>query len=172
VIDHPDLSQTVSDISVKLANVFRNGGKVLIAGNGGSLADAMHFAEEWTGRYRNSRQPFPAMALADPTHLTCVANDFGYEVGFSRMITAFAKPEDMVILLTTSGNSQNLLLAADAAHDKGAVVVGFLGRGGGPLLEKCDMVFMAPGETSDRIQEIHMLCLHILIEATEIELGV
>lgn len=154
-----------------LAKSFESGGKVLIAGNGGSLADAMHFAEEWTGRFRRERRPLPAMVLNDPTHLTCVGNDYGFDFVFSRMVEAFAKPEDIVILLSTSGNSPNLIYAAEAAKKAGARLVGFLGRGGGKLGPMCDQVVMAPGETSDRIQEIHMLSLHILIEAVEVRLG-
>jgi len=159
-------------LAESLAKSFEAGGKVLIAGNGGSLADAMHFAEEWTGRFRRERKPFPAMVLNDPTHLTCVGNDYGFDFIFSRMIDAFAKPEDIVILLSTSGNSQNLIHAAESTKNAGAQLVGFLGRGGGKLGPLCDQMIMAPGETSDRIQEIHMLSLHILIEAVEVRLGV
>lgn len=171
-IKDAEAQQTLVDLTERMAVVFESGGKVLIAGNGGSLADAMHFAEEWTGRFRRERRPFPAMVLNDPTHLTCVGNDYGFDYIFSRMVDAFAKPEDMVILLSTSGNSQNLVLAAESATRIGAHVVGFLGRGGGKLGPMCDTVVMAPGTTSDRIQEIHMLCLHILIEAVEVRLGV
>ncbi|CAN5653718.1 D-sedoheptulose 7-phosphate isomerase [soil metagenome] len=160
------------DLAERLARTFEAGGKVLVAGNGGSLADAMHFAEEWTGRFRNDRRPFPAMVMNDPTHLTCVGNDYGFDHVFSRMVEAFARPEDVVFLLSTSGNSRNLVCAAEAARKIGTHVVGFLGRGGGELLPLCDTVVMAPGTTSDRIQEIHMLSLHILIEAVEARLGV
>ncbi|CAN5467288.1 D-sedoheptulose 7-phosphate isomerase [soil metagenome] len=158
-------------LAERLAGCFDSGGKVLVAGNGGSLADAMHFAEEWTGRFRKDRRALPALVVCDPTHVTCGANDDGADYIFSRMVDAFAKPEDMVFLLSTSGNSQNLVLAAESAKAKGATVVGFLGRGGGKLAPLCDIVVMAPGETSDRIQEIHMMTLHILIEAVEIRLG-
>jgi D-sedoheptulose 7-phosphate isomerase len=146
---------------------FEKGGKVLAAGNGGSMADAMHFAEELTGRYRKDRRPLPAMSLNDPTHLSCVANDFGYEHVFSRLVEAFAGPTDTVLLLSTSGNSPNLLLAAEAARRKGSHVCGFLGKDGGKLLSYCDSFLLAPGDTSDRIQEIHMICLHIVVEAVE-----
>jgi len=158
-------------LAESLAQMFEAGGKVLIAGNGGSLADAMHFAEELTGQFRRERKPLPAMVLNDPTHLTCVSNDQGFDFVFSRMIDAFAKPEDIVILLSTSGNSENLVKAAESATKAGAKVVGFLGRGGGRLAPLCDQVIMAPGQTSDRIQEIQMLCLHIVIEAVEVRLG-
>jgi D-sedoheptulose 7-phosphate isomerase len=158
---------TLNGLAERLHRVFEDGGKVLIAGNGGSMADAIHFAEEWTGRFRNDRKPYPAMALADAAHLTCVANDYGFEVVFSRMVQAFAKPGDLLILLSTSGNSPNLLLAAGAGRESGCHVVGFLGKGGGKLLPLCDTVVMAPGTTSDRIQELHMISLHVLIEAVE-----
>jgi len=171
VLNSRDLLDLLGQVAIQLVNTFQTGGKVLIAGNGGSLADAMHFAEEWTGRFRTDRRPYPVIALSDPTHLTCVANDYGFEHVFSRMVTALARPGDIVILLSTSGNSRNLLLAAEAAHDIGAQVVGFLGRGGGQLAPMCDLAFIAPGETADRIQEIHMLCLHILTEVTESELA-
>ena len=159
-------------LSDRLTALYSSGGKVLIAGNGGSMADAMHFAEEWTGRFRKDRRPFPAMAMSDPTHMSCVANDYGFNQVFSRVIEAFAKPGDVVILLSTSGNSENLVLAAHSAKRAGAHVVGFLGRGGGKLGPLCDTVVMAPGVTSDRIQEIHMLALHVLIEVVEQALGV
>lgn len=152
-------------------DTLRRGGKVLACGNGGSLCDAAHFAEEFTGRFRNDRRPLPVLALTDPAHMSCVANDFGFEFVFSRMVEAFAKPDDLLVVLSTSGNSQNLLHAADAAKATRARVLGFLGRGGGALRERCDVAVIAPGETSDRIQEIHMLALHALIEGVEAGLG-
>ena len=158
------------ELADKLVASYEAGGKVLIAGNGGSMADAMHFAEELTGRFRGERIPLPAIAMADPTHTTCVANDYGFEFVFSRMIQAFGKPEDVVILLSTSGNSPNVLRAARTARESGIYVAGFLGKGGGALAALCDLTVLAPGQTSDRIQEIHMLSLHILIEALEVGL--
>jgi D-sedoheptulose 7-phosphate isomerase len=167
------IQESLTTIAARLTHVLRSGGKVLIGGNGGSMADAMHFAEEWTGRFRKERQPFPAVVLGgDPTHLTCVGNDYGFEEIFSRSVIAFARPEDMVILLSTSGNSENLVRAAKAAREIGCQVVGFLGKGGGNLAPLCELAIIAPGQTSDRIQELHMLSLHILIEVVERELGV
>ncbi len=154
-----------------LVACFQMEGKLMTAGNGGSLADAMHVAEEFTGRFRRDRRPLPAISLADPTHMSCVANDYGFEHVFSRPIEALAKEGDVVLLLSTSGNSANLVLAAHAARAARATVVGFLGRGGGELASLCDIVVMAPGETSDRIQELHMMALHAIIEAVEVELG-
>lgn len=158
-------------IAHRIVGCLRAGHKIMIAGNGGSMADALHFAEEWTGRFRQERKPYPVMALGDSTHLTCVANDYGFEHVFSRMVEAFGQPGDLLILLSTSGNSPNLVAAAKKARALGVDVIGFLGRGGGLLLPECDFSLMAPGETSDRIQEIHMLMLHILIEVAERELG-
>lgn len=167
----PVVLDSLVTLGERMVQCFVAGGKVMIAGNGGSMADAIHFAEEWTGRFRDDRRPYPAMALGEATHLSCVANDYGFEHVFSRSVEAFGKPDDILILLSTSGNSPNLLRAAEAGHRVGALVVGFLGRGGGKLLPLCDSFVMAPGETSDRIQELHMMALHILIEAVEVELS-
>ena len=154
-----------------LTEAYRNGGKAMAAGNGGSMADALHFAEELTGRFRKERRPLPAMALGESTHLTCVSNDYGFDHVFSRMVEAFGQAGDVLVLLSTSGNSNNLVLAAEKARERGVRVVGLLGRGGGALAPLCDVVVMAPGETSDRIQEVHMIVLHVVIEAAERALG-
>lgn len=150
---------------------LRSGGKILACGNGGSMADAMHFCEEWTGRFRADREPLAALALSDPTHITCVANDFGFEHVFERQVRALGMPGDVLLILSTSGQSRNLVLAAEAAQAKGMRVLGFLGKGGGSTLASCDIAWVAPGETSDRIQELHMLVLHAIIEAVEKNLG-
>jgi D-sedoheptulose 7-phosphate isomerase len=163
----PEIAQVIQAIS----ECFRAGGKLFTAGNGGSMADAMHVAEELTGRFKKDRPALPAIALADPTHLTCVSNDYGFEFVFSRPIEALGKPRDVVVLLTTSGNSANLIRAAEAAKKNQCKVIGFLGKGGGQLRPLCDIAVIAPGETSDRIQELHMFALHAIIEAVEIELG-
>lgn len=161
----------MDEVVYLLTICFKAGCKLMTAGNGGSMADAMHVAEEFTGRFRADRPPLAAIALSDPTHITCVANDYGFEHVFSRPVEALAKPGDVLLLLSTSGSSQNLVLAAQAARQRKAAVVGFLGRGGGALLSHCDIVVMAPGETSDRIQELHMMALHAVIQAVEVELG-
>lgn len=154
-----------------IAQTYRDGRKAMAAGNGGSMADALHFAEELTGRFRKERRALPAMALGEATHLTCVSNDYGFDHVFSRLVEAFGQSGDLLVLLSTSGNSRNLALAAEAAQARGVRVVGMLGRGGGALAPLCDLVVMAPGETSDRIQEIHMMVLHVAIEAAERSLG-
>ncbi len=152
----------------QIADSFRQGGKLLIAGNGGSLCDAMHFAEELTGFFREKRPPFPALALADPGHLSCVANDAGFDEVFVRGVEAFGKPEDILIVLTTSGNSKNLIKAVDRANEMGLTTVAFLGKTGGLLRGRADYELSIEGfQTSDRIQEAHMLVIHILIEVVE-----
>ena len=135
------------------------------------MSDAAHFAEEFSGRFRNDRPALPVLAFTDAAHITCVANDYGFEFVFSRMVEAFGRPGDVLVLLTTSGNSANLIRAAQSARSMGLVVVGFVGRGGGALAPLCDIAVQAPGETSDRIQEVHMLALHALIESVEAEMG-
>lgn len=157
--------------SMMVAEAFRTRNRLLVCGNGGSLADAMHVAEEFSGRFRRDRQPYPAIALSDPTHMSCVANDYGFEEVFSRQVSALGHPGDVLFLLTTSGNSLNLIRAAEAGRTEGVQVVGFLGKGGGLLTSLCDVALQFPGETSDRIQELQMLTLHALIEAVEVDLG-
>ncbi len=152
-----------------LYQCFTKGGKVLLAGNGGSLCDAMHFAEELTGLYRKKRPALPAIALADPGHMSCVANDLGYDQVFSRGIEALGKAEDIFIVLTTSGNSKNLIEAVKTAKDKGLYTIAFLGKGGGSLKDVCDLQMIIDGGFiySDRIQEAHMTAIHTLIEIVE-----
>lgn len=144
-------------------------GRTLFAcGNGGSLCDAMHFAEEWTGRFRRDRRALPAIALGDPATLTCIANDFGYEKVFSRQIEALADAGDVLVALSTSGESPNVVAAVTTARKAGVTTVGLLGRGGGSLRSAVDIPIVVPlATTSDRIQEVHIKVLHIVIEAVE-----
>ena len=160
----------VEQMSDEVLAVFRKGGKILACGNGGSMADAMHFCEEWSGRFRADRAPYPAIALSDPTHMSCVANDYGFEHVFSRQVRGLGNEGDLLVALSTSGNSASIVEAAKAARERKVKVIGFLGKDGGAVLPLCDLSLIAPGETSDRIQEIHMLCLHIIIEAVESQL--
>lgn len=150
-----------------LAERFAAGRKVLICGNGGSACDAVHFAEELTGRFRADRPPLPAIACADVGHITCTANDYGFDHVFSRWVRALGAAGDILIVLSTSGNSANVMRAAEAARDKGMETLGLLGKGGGKLRPLCDRSLVVPGETSDRIQELHMLILHTLVEGVE-----
>ena len=151
----------------KLAATFRAGCKALSCGNGGSMSDAMHFAEEWSGRYRKERPALPAIAFSDPGHMSCVANDYGFAEVFARQVQALGKEGDLLLMLSTSGNSPNLLRAAEEARAKGVTTVGLLGKGGGALLPLCDLPIVVPGNTSDRIQELHIKIIHIVIETVE-----
>jgi D-sedoheptulose 7-phosphate isomerase len=153
---------------LSLCKCFEKGGKVLIAGNGGSLCDAMHFAEELTGLYRDKRPALGAIALSDPGHLSCVANDMGYEFVFSRGVEALGRSGDVFIALTTSGNSENLVEAIKSAKLQGMHTIGFLGKTGGKLKGMTDLELIIEGfQYSDRIQEAHMTVIHILIEMVE-----
>ncbi len=154
-----------------LAKILRSGGRILAVGNGGSLCDAMHFCEELTGRFRNDRRPLSAMACTDPGHLSCTANDFGYEQVFSRWVEAHGRKGDALVVLSTSGSSRNVLRAVESGGMIGMTRVALLGKGGGVLTGLCEHQWIVPGATSDRIQEIHMLILHVLVEAIEMELG-
>jgi D-sedoheptulose 7-phosphate isomerase len=151
----------------QLAAIFQAGGKVLICGNGGSHCDALHFAEEFTGRFRKERKALPALALGNGPHVTCVGNDYGFKYIFSREIEAFGKEGDLLIVLSTSGNSENIDLAVEQAKQLKMKTVALLGKDGGKLKSKCDIEWVVKGVNSDRIQEIHMSILHILIEAVE-----
>ena len=158
----------IEQASTLLVQCYENGGKVLIAGNGGSLCDAMHFAEELTGFYRDKRKALAAVALADPAHMSCVANDLTYQDVFARYLEALAKPQDVFVFLTTSGNSSNLIEAMHVAEGLGLKTIGFLGKDGGKLKGKATLEWIVPGfKYSDRIQEAHMSAIHIIIEILE-----
>jgi len=146
---------------------YRNNGRIFSCGNGGSMCDAMHFAEELTGRFRKERAPLPAMAINDASHLTCVSNDYGYDFVFSRYVEAWGNRGDVLLAISTSGNSPNVLLAVEAAKKKGMKVVGLLGKGGGILKDMVDVSLVVDSNVSDRIQEVHIKCIHIFIEGIE-----
>jgi D-sedoheptulose 7-phosphate isomerase len=153
-----------------LVNTLRSGGKIMICGNGGSLCDAAHFSEELTGRFRADRAPLAALACTDGGHITCTANDFGFEHVFARWVRALGRRGDSLILLSTSGNSANIQLACAAAAEIGLTTISLLGKGGGSLVKRCTHEIIVPGDTSDRIQELHMLILHAWVEAIEASL--
>lgn len=154
-----------------LTHCFRKGNKVIIAGNGGSLCDGAHFAEELTGIFRKKRAALPAISLSEAGHLTCVGNDLGFEYIFSRGIEAYGKPGDVFVGLTTSGNSPNIIKAFDTAHRLDLKTIAFLGKGGGSLKGIADIELSIDGfSTSDRIQEAHMAAIHIIIEMVEYQL--
>ncbi len=150
-----------------MAEIFKRRGRVLICGNGGSYCDAMHFAEELTGRFRRDRVAYGALLLGDAAHITCSANDFGFEEIFSRCVEAYGQEGDLLIGLSTSGNSENILRAFKKAKSLNLKTAAFLGKGGGKIASFCDFEWIAESETSDRIQEVHMAALHIVIEALE-----
>jgi len=166
-IKEEENNQITEKIAIELANIFTCGNKVMICGNGGSNCDAMHFAEEFTGRFRKERKALPAISISDPSHITCVGNDYGFDSIFSKGVEAFGKKNDMLIGISTSGNSDNVIKAIKAAKEIGMKTVALLGKDGGQLKGICDYEFIIPGETSDRIQEIHMMILHIIIEGVE-----
>ncbi|RKU30909.1 phosphoheptose isomerase [Candidatus Poribacteria bacterium] len=164
--DHKNLT-TIADIATDIKKIFENGGKVYVCGNGGSMCDAIHFAEECTGKFRKNRIPLPTIAFSDPGNLTCIANDFGFDEVFSRQVQAFGQPDDILIVISTSGNSTNIIRAAETAKSQKMQVIGLLGKDGGKVKQFCDRSIIAPGNTADRIQEIHIKVIHILIEHIE-----
>lgn len=161
------LSAPLERLAQSMLETWSRKGKVLIAGNGGSAADAMHFAEELTVRYQKNRRALAAMALTDPTIVTCAANDFGYEAVFSRQIEAFGNAGDIFVGMTTSGNSPNILRAVELAKKQGLLTCSFLGRDGGQLKGVCDIELLVPSSTTARVQECHKLLYHILCEWIE-----
>ncbi len=159
--------ERIGIVAAALVECFESGGKALICGNGGSSADAMHFAEELTGRFRSERPALPALACTDPGHITCAANDYGFENVFSRWVEAHGRRGDVLIVLSTSGKSENIVRAVAAWRNAGCRTVALLGKGGGTLAGECDFEWIAAGEESDRIQEVHMVILHTIIEGVE-----
>jgi D-sedoheptulose 7-phosphate isomerase len=160
--------QNIQAAGDMLCKCFSEGNKVISCGNGGSMSDAMHFAEELTGKFRNNRKPLPAIAISDPAYLSCIANDFGYEEVFSRFITAHGHNNDVLFAISTSGNSKNVTEAAKVAREKGLKVIGLTGKIGGKLAQLCDVEIRVPYHGySDRIQEIHIKVIHILIDYVE-----
>lgn len=151
-----------------MTEALRSGHKIISCGNGGSMCDAMHFAEELTGRYRDDRKPLAAIAISDPSHLACVGNDYGYDFVFSRYIEAVGQPGDVLLAISTSGNSKNVIKAIEAAKNKGMKVVGLTGKDGGKMAALCDVEIRAPHSPyADRAQEIHIKCIHALIDYVE-----
>lgn len=167
VMSDPTFLKDIENSIELFTTAFKDGHKVFSCGNGGSLCDSMHFAEELTGRYRKDRAPLPATSIIDPSHISCVANDFGYEHIFSRYLEAWCGKGDVILAISTSGNSENVIKATEVAKAKGAKVIGLLGKSGGKLKEMVDIPIIVPSEITDRIQEIHIKCIHIFIEGIE-----
>jgi D-sedoheptulose 7-phosphate isomerase len=165
------------DVFQRIAGVatasLKSGGKILACGNGGSAADAMHLTQELVGRFRSNRPSLPAVSLAaDPTALTCIGNDFGFENVFSRQVEGLADKNDLLVCFSTSGNSPNILRALEAARSKGVKSVALLGKGGGKARGKADFEIIVANADSGRVQEAHTLILHALLEVIERELAV
>ena len=167
-IADPQNLQHIEQAATLLAESFKKDGKVLACGNGGSHCDAMHFAEELTGRYREHRPSYPAIAISDPRHLSCVGNDYGYNFVFSRYLEGVGRAGDVLFCLSTSGNSANILEAINTAKEKGISVIALTGKDGGKMAGLADVEIRVPHfGFADRIQEVHIKIIHILIYLIE-----
>ena len=170
-IANPENLKSIEEAGELMVNSIKKGGKIFSCGNGGSMCDAMHFAEEMTGRFRLNRKPLPAIAISDASHLTCSANDFGYDSIFSRYVEGFGQKGDVLLAITTSGTSPNVVKAAQVAKQKEMVVIALTGKGGGIIHEWCDAEIRVQHlGWSDRIQEIHIKIIHTLIDFIESKL--
>ena len=164
------LSNKIND-AVNLARAaLKDGGKILLMGNGGSAGDAQHIAAEFIGRYKKERRPVAALALTvDSSILTCVGNDYGYEQVFARQVEGLGKKEDLIFAISTSGNSENVVLAVEKAREMGIKTIGLLGRQGGKLKDKVDLAIVVPSNDTARIQEAHITIGHIICELLDEE---
>ena len=172
LIGNEAMLQRIADAGQLLADVFAARGRAFSCGNGGSMCDAMHFAEELTGRFRDNRPGYAALAISDASHLSCVGNDYGYEQVFARFIEAHGRSGDVLLAISTSGTSKNVLAAVEAAHQRGMKVIGLTGRDGTPLAQSADVAIVtAAGKYADRVQELHIKVIHILIELVERKLA-
>lgn len=170
-VDKP-FQSSVAAAAQLLVESFQAGGKVISCGNGGSHCDAMHFAEELSGRYREDRPALPAMAVSDVSHITCVGNDYGFEQIFARHVEAFGREGDVLLGISTSGKSPNVLAAVKVAHERGVKVIALTGKDGGELARLADVAIVVPHfGYADRIQEIHIKVIHTLIDLIERGLG-
>lgn len=164
--------QAIQQAAVLMAEALRHDGKILSCGNGGSHCDAMHFAEELTGRYREDRPGYAGIAISDPSHLSCVSNDFGFDAVFSRYVEAVGRPGDVLLAISTSGNSRNILKAMAAAKAKGLRCVMLSGKDGGQMAGQADVEIRVPHfGYADRIQEVHIKVIHLLIQLIELEMA-
>lgn len=160
--------QKIEDAIEILSSSLKDGGKIMSCGNGGSMCDAMHFAEELSGRFRNDRKGLAALSISDPSHISCVANDFGYEYIFSRYVDAIGSKGDVLLGISTSGNSENVIKAVESAKSKGIKTIVLTGKTGGKLAEVADLEIRAPqSEYADRAQEIHIKVIHAIIDGIE-----
>lgn len=160
--------QAIEAAGLLMVDAIKNGSKIISCGNGGSMCDAMHFAEELSGRFRNDRKALPAVSISDPSHISCVGNDYGYDKIFSRYIEALGNTGDVLVAISTSGTSKNVIEGIKAAKLKGMKVVGLTGKDGGLMKDLCDVEIRAPHSTyADRAQEIHIKVIHCLINFIE-----
>lgn len=167
-VDNPENFQKIQRAADEMIASIRKGGKVISCGNGGSMSDAMHFAEEMTGRFRENRGPIPAVAISDPAHISCIANDYGYDYIFSRFVESIGSAGDVLLAISTSGNSQNVINAVSAAKEKGMFVVGLTGKSGGKMADLVDLEIRTPmSDWADRVQEIHIKIIHSMIHYIE-----
>jgi len=171
-LENPENLNRIAEAATLMVAAVKGGGKILSCGNGGSMCDAMHFAEELTGRYRENRPAIPAIAISDVSHMSCVANDYGYDQVFSRYVEALGQPQDVLLGISTSGNSKNVCLAAETARKRGLQVITLTGKDGGSLAPLSDVEIRVPHfGFADRIQEIHIKIIHILILLIEQQLA-
>jgi D-sedoheptulose 7-phosphate isomerase len=163
-LSNPDNLLQIEKAAVIMSEAILNGHKLISCGNGGSHCDAMHFAEEFTGRYRENRRSLPAIAISNPAHVTCTANDYGFDFIFSRFVEGMGFAGDVLLAISTSGNSPNILEAAKAAREKGMKIVSLTGKDGGKLASLSDVeIRVAHFGFADRIQELHIKVIHILM---------
>jgi D-sedoheptulose 7-phosphate isomerase len=168
----PENLANVERAAAFMSYCLKQGAKVISCGNGGSMCDAMHFAEELTGRYRDDRPPIAALSISDPSHLTCVGNDHGFEQVFARFVEAHGREGDVLVAISTSGNSPNVLRAAEVARAKGMHVIGLTGKNGGKLADLCTVEVRVPHDGyADRIQEVHIKVIHAWIDHIEREMA-
>ena len=164
IFNTPENIQKILNAGELMVNALKNGGKIISCRNGGSMCDAMHFAEELTGRFRDDRPSIAAVSISDPSHITCVGNDYGFDYIFSRYVEGVGSENDVLLGISTSGNSKNVVNAIVAAKKKGMKVVGLSGKTGGEMASLCDVEIRAPkSEFADRAQEIHIKVIHSLI---------
>ncbi len=172
LIGNDAMLQRIAAAGLLLADTFAAGGRAYSCGNGGSMCDAMHFAEELTGRFRDNRPGYAALAISDASHLSCVGNDYGYEHVFARFVEAHGRAGDVLLAISTSGTSKNVLAAVHAARQRGMKVIGLTGRDGTQLTELADIAIVTTaGKYADRVQELHIKVIHVLIELVERKLA-
>jgi D-sedoheptulose 7-phosphate isomerase len=165
-----EMAPAVQRTAGRLAEAFRAGNRLYACGNGGSACDAMHLVEELVARYKRDRPGLPAHHLLDAPTLTCWSNDYEFATAFRRQVEAMVRPGDVLVAISTSGGSANVLAAAQAARERGAVVVGLLGRGGGAVAPLCDEALVVPSDATERIHEAHITLIHLLCELVERDL--